>query len=203
MVQFLRPMAYGATTAIMLCGAAFLAPADAAGQKTEQQQVQQKPVTNGGAQPQNNTQKQVDPATNGATDTKKAPVASPQTFTNVQRVDARAAELEQKLKVTPQQKPQWDKVVAVMRGNAETIEDVINHRRQNAGKMTALEDMRSYQTLSEKHAQGMDNLVDVFEPFYQTLTPEQKKIADEEFTSYRKRVSSRANGKQPPASVAN
>ncbi|MCK6454198.1 MAG: Spy/CpxP family protein refolding chaperone [Alphaproteobacteria bacterium] len=184
MVRTLKPFAYGMTAAMLLCGTAFIGTAGAAGQKADQQQqVQQKPAAQSGT---------TNGATNGRGTAKKAPVGSPRTYTNPERLEARVAELEKKLRITPQQKPQWDNVVAAMRANADAIEDVIQHRRQNAGRMSALEDMRSYQALSEKHAEGMETLVAAFEPLYQGLSPEQKKVADEEFTSYRKRVSSTA-----------
>jgi len=186
MVQFLKPLAYGMTAAALLCGTALIGPASAAGQKEDQQQVQQKPAASNGAS---------NGATAGQQVERKAPVASPRTFSSPERLEARVAELQQKLKITGEQKPQWDKVVAAMRDNADAIEDVLAHRRQNAGKMNALEDMQSYQTLSEKHAEGLKNMVAAFGPLYQSLSPEQKKAADNEFSGYRKRVAGTTKAK--------
>jgi protein CpxP len=41
--------------------------------------------------------------------------------------------------------------------------------------------MKQYATIAQAHADGIKKLVDAFEPLYSSLSPEQKKLADQTF----------------------
>lgn len=94
------------------------------------------------------------------------------------RVEARIKELHTKLKITPAQEESWNKVTQVMRDNAKTMEALINARAEKANTMTAVEDFKSYSEITETHAEGLKKFIEVFGPFYASMSDAQKKNAD-------------------------
>jgi hypothetical protein len=79
---------------------------------------------------------------------------------------------------------------------------LFEERRANAN-ISALDDMQQYASIAQAHADGMKRLVDAFEPLYNSMSAEQKKLAD---TTFRKappqgggRHSGRAGKKSAPA----
>jgi protein CpxP len=97
------------------------------------------------------------------------------------RVERQIRELRERLKITPQQEPQWNELVSVMRENAREMEQLFQERGAHFNQMNAVESLRSYQKIAEAHAAGMQKLVPVFEKLYDVLTPEQRRAADEAF----------------------
>jgi protein CpxP len=65
-----------------------------------------------------------------------------------------------------------------MRDSAASIETIAGDRHQKVKTMTAVDDLRSYQTLSQAHADGMKKVVDAFSPLYDGMSDSQKKAAD-------------------------
>ncbi|HTZ79685.1 MAG TPA: Spy/CpxP family protein refolding chaperone [Stellaceae bacterium] len=109
--------------------------------------------------------------------------------TPVDRVEARITDLHSRLKITPQQQSQWDAFAQVMRDNAKAMTAALDQRAQmEASKTeTAVDDMKSYQAITQAHADGMTKLVPAFEALYDSMSPEQKKNADEVFGSFSRR----------------
>jgi hypothetical protein len=97
-----------------------------------------------------------------------------------QRVEQRINYLHSQLKITPQQEPQWKAFADVMRSNGETMAGLYQQRVNNTSQ-SALDDMKQYATLTQAHADGTKKLVDAFEPLYNSLSPDQKKLADTTF----------------------
>jgi periplasmic protein CpxP/Spy len=95
-------------------------------------------------------------------------------------VEDRIAYLHSQLKITPAQEPQWNAFADVMRSNGETMSDLYKQRKA-ATDQSALDDMKQYATIAQAHADGMKKLVDAFEPLYNSLSPEQKTLADQTF----------------------
>ena len=95
-------------------------------------------------------------------------------------VEDRIAYLHSQLKITPAQDPQWSTFADVMRSNAQTMVDLFKQRQQ-AGAQSAIDDMKQYAAIAQAHADGMKKLVDAFEPLYNSLSPDQKKLADQTF----------------------
>ncbi|MGF6531879.1 MULTISPECIES: Spy/CpxP family protein refolding chaperone [Paraburkholderia] len=95
-------------------------------------------------------------------------------------VEDRIAYLHSQLKITPAQDPQWSAFADVMRSNAQTMGDLFKQRQQ-AGAQSAIDDMKQYAAIAQAHADGMKKLVDAFEPLYNSLSPDQKKLADQTF----------------------
>jgi periplasmic protein CpxP/Spy len=97
------------------------------------------------------------------------------------RVEERITQLHSSLKITPQQDDQWSKFADVMRENAHTMGDLYRQRVAQRDSMSALDDMKQYAQITQADADGTKRLVDAFEPLYASLSPEQKKLADDSF----------------------
>ncbi|AET89316.1 hypothetical protein BSFA1_16050 [Burkholderia sp. SFA1] len=97
------------------------------------------------------------------------------------RVEERIAELHSSLKITPQQEAQWSKFADVMRDNGRTMADLYRQRIAQRDTMSALDDMKQYEQITQANADGTKRLVEAFEPLYASLSPEQKKLADTNF----------------------
>jgi periplasmic protein CpxP/Spy len=100
-------------------------------------------------------------------------------------VEAHIAQLQKKLKITEQQKPQWDAFAQVMRDNATQFAVVTKSRQEKMKSLNAVDDLRSYQEIAQTHATGLKRLTDTFQTLYDTMSPEQKKNADTVFHDQR------------------
>jgi periplasmic protein CpxP/Spy len=112
-----------------------------------------------------------------AADTMKSPSAESAA------VEARIKVLHDKLHITAAQKTQWDNLTQIMRENAQAMYDLEKQRSNNAGEMTAVDAVKSYQQVIQAHEAGMAKFVPAFEALYDSLSPSQKKIADAMFRS--------------------
>lgn len=106
-------------------------------------------------------------------------------YSPTERVEQRIKDLHTRLGITPDQETQWNTVAQVMRDNAQAIEKISTQRTQNIKSMTAIDDLRSYESLSETHTDGLKKLVTVFEPLYNSMSDAQKKNADAVFSNVR------------------
>lgn len=112
------------------------------------------------------------------------------------QAERRIAGLQRRLKVTPQQQPQWDAFTAVMRQNAAHMEALQHDRADKVTTMTASEDMRSYAEVARAHADDLQRLVPAFDALYAAMTPEQKITADRTFHEFQGRAG-RGRVRQP------
>ncbi len=96
-------------------------------------------------------------------------------------VEKRIAQLSATLKITPAQTKAFDDFAQVMRDNADKLDALIQARRQTAPTLSAVDQMKSYEEQAQARADEMHRLVPAFSQLYDTLTPEQKKIADDDF----------------------
>ncbi len=102
-------------------------------------------------------------------------------------VEARIAELHQKLQITPEQEPQWNAVAQIMRDSQKAAAELIQEKRQNEASMTAIDDLRAYADIAENHAAGVRKLADAFGTLYASMPDSQKKVADEVFRQHKRR----------------
>jgi periplasmic protein CpxP/Spy len=123
-----------------------------------------------------------EPATLSAVDQAQTPRGK-QIATSVER---HIAELHKRLKIGAAQQPQWDAFAQVMRENA-MHSDKLYKARADAENMNALEDLRSYASIAQAHADDVQRLVPAFEALYSTLTPEQQRAADQAFKEFEQR----------------
>ncbi|MFX1672330.1 Spy/CpxP family protein refolding chaperone [Paraburkholderia sp. A2WS-5] len=98
-----------------------------------------------------------------------------------QRVEERIAYLHSALKITGAQEPQWKTFADVMRSNSQTMAGLYKQRMEGEAQRNALDDMKQYAQITQVHAEDMQKLVTAFEPLYNSLSPEQKKLADVTF----------------------
>jgi periplasmic protein CpxP/Spy len=111
------------------------------------------------------------------------------------RIDQRIKSLRTRLKITTAEEPQWAAVAQVIRDNADAVGVLIRQRREKAGTMNAVDDLRSYQAIAEAHAAGTAKLVSAFEALYAVMPPDQQKIADAVFAKAGHRPAARRKKK--------
>ncbi len=108
------------------------------------------------------------------------------------RIEQRIAALRAKLKITPAETSAFDDFAGVMRENASHMETLVQQRRAALASATAVDDMRSYQGMAQAHVDDLNRLVPAFERLYETLSPDQKKLADRSFHDFQSREAGRA-----------
>jgi periplasmic protein CpxP/Spy len=155
-----RAAALGVFASLALTGAALAAPADAT-----------------------NPPLRLAQATTPAAPSAGAPAKARRSPT--ERVEARIKSLHDHLKITSAQEPQWNAVAQVMRENAQSMDQAIQQRHQTQN-LTAIDDLKAYQTIAQAHLQNVQKLLPAFQTLYDTLSPEQKKAADDAFSQARR-----------------
>jgi len=109
-------------------------------------------------------------------------VHSPQA--EAQRVEARIKTLHDKLGITKDQEAKWGDVAQAMRDNQTTIDQLIQERHQNPANMTAVDDLQSYEKITQAHVDGLQKLIPAFQSLYSDMSDEQKKSADQAFSRF-------------------
>ena len=94
-----------------------------------------------------------------------------------QFVAGRVAFLKAELKITPQQEAQWNTVAEAMRLNAKAIDAA--RAQKTEGPQTAVQALEARSRFAETMAKNTERMLTAFRPLYQTLSPEQQKMADE------------------------
>ncbi len=103
------------------------------------------------------------------------------------QVERRIAGLQRRLKITPDEQPQWDAFAAVMRQNAAHMETLQRERADKVAAMNASEDMRSYADVARAHADDLQRLAAAFDTLYAAMGSEQKSTADRTFHEFQGR----------------
>lgn len=98
-----------------------------------------------------------------------------------QAVDQRIGALQSKLSITPAQMNDWNSFAQAMRDNASSTNDLFKQRAQNAGSMSAVDNMKSYAAIARAYADNTEHLATSFATLYGKLSPDQQKTADELF----------------------
>jgi periplasmic protein CpxP/Spy len=102
----------------------------------------------------------------------------------IHNVDEWIAYLQDQLHITPAETAQWNAVAQVMRDNAESVHRLVEERNQNQKAMNAVDDLRSYEQLTEAQVDGIKRLLPAFETLYADMSDDQKKNADTVFSSF-------------------
>lgn len=92
----------------------------------------------------------------------------------------RLANLKQKLQLTPGQEGAWSAFAAAMAPPAFQQPD--RAQREEFDKLTTPERIDRMRAMRDRHMAEMDKRADATKTFYATLTPEQKKVFDQEAT---------------------
>lgn len=103
------------------------------------------------------------------------------------QVERRIAALQRRLKITPDQQPQWNAFTTVMRQNAAHMETLQRDRADKVAAMHAPDDMRSYAEVVRAHADDLERLASAFDELYAAMTPDQKAVADRTFHEFQGR----------------
>src|SRR6202040_3542466 len=90
-------------------------------------------------------------------------------------------QLHAQLRITPAEQLQWDQFAQVMRENAREMDQAFMQRAQQYPTMNAVENMQSYEQISEEHAQRVQRLVPTFQKLYDAMPDQQKRLADQVF----------------------
>src|SRR5215469_11632871 len=98
-----------------------------------------------------------------------------------ERVEQRIKELHAQLRITADERPQWDQFAQVMRENARDMDQVWLQRVDRFRSMNAVQNMQSYEQIAEQHAQHVQKLVPAFQNLYNAMPDEQKRLADQVF----------------------
>lgn len=98
-------------------------------------------------------------------------------------VEKRIKELHSRLHITAAQQTQWDALVQVMRDNAKAMIDLQKQRASDVNSMNAVDAVKSYAAVVKAHEEGLDKFVPAFEALYNSMSDQQKKIADSMFRS--------------------
>jgi len=108
------------------------------------------------------------------------------------RVEQRIKTIHDKLNLTAGQEQQWNGVAQIMRDNEADIHQLVISRHENE-PANAIEDLKSYETIADAHADGLKKLIPVFESFYGTLSDKQKANADSLFGRFEGRPGHQAS----------
>ncbi len=100
-------------------------------------------------------------------------------------LEARIAKLHDQLHVTDAQTADWNAVAQIMRDNRTAIHDLASAKHAQAATMSAVDDLNAYAEIAAKHAELTHKLAASFETFYGTLSPDQKKAADDAFRQHK------------------
>jgi protein CpxP len=95
----------------------------------------------------------------------------------------RIRQLHAELNITPSEEELWGNVAQAMRDEATEMDEQIARRHAQQDMMSAIDDLNNYAELAQAHADGVKKMSAVFAPLYNSMTDEQKKIADKTFRS--------------------
>lgn len=112
-------------------------------------------------------------------------------------LETRINELHQKLQIKPDQETKWQNVVKVMHDNAEGSRSMVQERRKDAATKTAEADLNAYADLAELHAKHVRRLAQVFASLYDSMSPDQKKVADDVFREHKQKAADQAAAPAP------
>lgn len=101
-----------------------------------------------------------------------------------QKVEDRIKTLHAKLNLTPEQEDLWNTVAQAMRDSETEISTLIHERHENGGKLTAVEDLQSYQKIAQAHADGLGKVASAFSDLYDKMSDDQKANADKVFGGF-------------------
>jgi periplasmic protein CpxP/Spy len=115
----------------------------------------------------------------------KSQAAADATGTRAETVEQRIDSLHAALKITPDEESNWNGVAQAMRENASAMQKLTAEKTTQAPQgMTAVEDLKAYETFAQAHVDGLKNLTSSFETLYGSMSDSQKKVADQVFQNF-------------------
>jgi len=100
-------------------------------------------------------------------------------------LDQSISTLHAALKITPAQEADWTKVADVMRRNDSEMQKLVADRQaQVPHDLSAVDDLKTYQSFTQAHVDGLKDLVASFETLYDAMPADQKRVADRVFAKF-------------------
>jgi len=96
----------------------------------------------------------------------------------VEHTEAQIKQLQGTLNITEDQQKLWDKLVQVMRENAQEMDALTKNMAENTKTMNALDHMKFHSQITEAHLAQLKKLIPPFEAFYNSMSDQQKNITD-------------------------
>jgi len=84
--------------------------------------------------------------------------------------------------ITASEETLWETVANTMRANVSDIDKIVDAREAGIKTATAVDDLNSYGSIAQAHADSVKKMAVAFTPLYAAMPDAQKKIADEVFT---------------------
>lgn len=99
------------------------------------------------------------------------------------QVEGRIAQLHKQLKITKDQESDWNTLARDMRENAQRMSSLLQERADasKSKPMNAVDNLKSYEQITDAHADGLKKITPDFEKLYNQMSPAQKKTADSVF----------------------
>jgi protein CpxP len=96
-------------------------------------------------------------------------------------VEKHIKDMHAKLKITSAEEAQWAAVAQAMRDSAMELETAIDQRQALVSSATAIDNLDAYGDIAQAHVDGVKRLAAVFSTLYESMSEEQKKLADDVF----------------------
>ena len=106
-------------------------------------------------------------------------------------VEQRISHLRTEIKITPDEQKSFDDFANVMRQNAAEMDGATGKGAALPASASAVDRMTAYSNVAQTHAQNMQQLTTAFTTFYNTLTPQQKKVVDTSFAEQSQKMAAR------------
>jgi hypothetical protein len=87
-------------------------------------------------------------------------------------------------------------VAKTMRHDSEESRKLVVEKRKDEATLTAVADLNAYAEIAEAHAKHAKHLAKAFSALYDSMSDDQKKVADEVFRKHK-----RDSAEQPPAAA--
>ena len=107
--------------------------------------------------------------------------AAPAAGTTRQKVEQRIADMYATLRITQAQERQWNDFAQVMLDNAQAMDALAQKNAADTSTQDAEQILQSYAAITQQHAQNVQRLLPAFRTLYASLSPEQRKQADDMF----------------------
>lgn len=104
-------------------------------------------------------------------------------------LESRISSLHDQLKITADQEKKWQAVAKIMRTNAEASHALVTEKRKDEANLTAVADLNAYADIAEAHAKHVRKLAKVFSELYDSMSDDQKKVADDVFRQHKQKSS--------------
>jgi hypothetical protein len=100
-------------------------------------------------------------------------------------IDQRIAGLHKSLKITAEEESAWAGVAQAMRDNETAMKNRIAAlNAEPAKRISAVEDLKIYESFTQAHVDGLKNMITAFETLYASMPEPQKAVADQVFQRF-------------------